>query len=175
MFGARSSPQEFFFVCFSVSMLIWFLLVPVCTLWFVLSIFFLQRLTKAHWLLHSCALGTNFTRQEELHLKHRAKENTSFTHLESTEFRVVVQKGDANTSSHTNSGLTGLNGAAFQMTAGCRGAGGTFWFLQSEVVRCREETCWSDLVEFKLWLGGLSTVAATLADNQPSLGCFTVF
>lgn len=31
------------------------------------------------------------------------------------------------------------------------------------------------LVKFELWLGGLSTVAATLADNQPSPGCFTVF
>lgn len=29
-------------------------------------------------------------------------------------------------------------------------------------------------VESKLWLGGLSTVAATLADDQPSPGCFTV-
>lgn len=30
-------------------------------------------------------------------------------------------------------------------------------------------------VQFQLWLGSLSTVAATLADNQPSLGCFTGF
>lgn len=41
---------------------------------------------------------------------------------------------------------------------------------QQELIR-REEICQIS-VRFKLWLGGLSTVAATLADNQPSLGCF---
>lgn len=70
-----------------------------------------------------------------------------------------------------------LNQATFRTTAVCQETGATFSFVRvkQQDFRCREETCWSDLVKLKLWLGGLSTVAATLADNQPSLWCFTVF
>ena len=61
-----------------------------------------------------------------------------------------------------------LNRAAFRMILKLMYPSAEWSSKDSEAGR--EETC----VKLKVWLGALSTVAATLAEDQPSLACFTV-
>lgn len=144
-------------LCFSLPQVLilffsrWFLLVQVCTLWFEI---FLQKKEKINQSTLPASLLCSWDKLHVTGVKFKA-------HCKGKYFHPLLTLS-----------LTGLREATIWTAAVFQGAGGTFWFLNQSR---NNSDSGRKLVKFELWLGGLSTVAATLADNQPSPGCFTVF
>lgn len=124
---------------------------------FCLVFGFLLKTLEKDWsstlpasLLRSWVINCTFFLKKKA--QSQRKTFTSFTHLEP--FRLWFRTETL--TNHTNWGSVGLNQEAFRMTDVCRGE----WSSKER------KLVGQILFKFKLGLGGLSTVAATLADNQ---------